>query len=264
MDVVFLLATNAAVIIVAFLILWRVCLAIGDMTPVDAVWGLGMALVAASTYAQVGDAAPRQLLLLGLVTLWGVRLGFYMLWRWRHHGTDRRYTAMLGKVQAARGWSLARASLLMVFATQAPLLLVVCLPVQLGQVDRATPLGSVAVAGAVLSLFGILFESLGDWQLVRFKADPANQGQVMMRGLWRYTRHPNYFGDACAWWGMFLIAVETGLGLWALPGPLLLTWTLIKWSGAPTVERRMARTKPGYEDYIRRTSGFVPWPPRRA
>lgn len=263
METASLLLTNAAVIVIAFLILWAVCLAIGDMTPVDAVWGLGMVLVAASTHIQVGDGAPRQYLLLGLVALWGGRLGGYMLWRWRHHGPDRRYVAMLGKAQTARGWSLPVASLILVFATQAPLLLIVCLPVQLGQIDSTTPLGLLGWAGAGLCLFGIAFETLADWQLVRFKADPANKGQVMSRGLWRYTRHPNYFGDACAWWGLYLIAAETMPGLWALPGPLLLTWTLMKWSGAPTVERRMARTRPGYEDYIRRTSGFIPWPPKR-
>ena len=154
--------------------------------------------------------------------------------------------------------------MLLVFATQAPLLFVVCLPAQLGQVDAAPPLGALAVAGACLSLFGTLFETVGDLQLVRFKRNPENQGQVMDRGLWRYTRHPNYFGDACAWWGIWLVAAETSTGLWSVVGPMLLTRTLAKWSGAPTIEGKMTRTKPGYADYVARTSGFVPWFPKRA
>jgi steroid 5-alpha reductase family enzyme len=109
-----------------------------------------------------------------------------------------------------------------------------------------------------------VFESLADYQLVRFKADAANTGKVMDRGLWRYTRHPNHFGDACAWWGIYLVAAETATGVGSIVGPILLTWTLMKWSGAPTVEGSMRRKKPDYEDYIRRTAAFFPWPPRQA
>ena len=150
------------------------------------------------------------------------------------------------------------------FATQAPLLFIVCLPVQLGQIDAAPPVGALGMIGAGMALVGIVFESVGDWQLTRFRKNPVNAGQVMDKGLWRYTRHPNYFGDALTWWGLYAIAAETTTGLWALPGPVLLTWTLMKWSGAPTIEGRMKRKKPGYEDYVRRTSGFVPWFPKRA
>jgi steroid 5-alpha reductase family enzyme len=137
--------------------------------------------------------------------------------------------------------------------------------VQLGQYAAApAAIGAIGWAGVTLAIIGIAFESIGDAQLVAFKANPANAGQVMDRGLWRYTRHPNYFGDALAWWGLYAIAAETATGLWALPGPILLTWTLMKWSGAPTIEGRMKRKKPGYEDYVRRTSGFVPWFPKSA
>jgi len=109
-----------------------------------------------------------------------------------------------------------------------------------------------------------MFEALGDWQLTRFKADPANKGKIMDRGLWRYTRHPNYFGDCCVFWGLFLIALETPWGIWSLPGPLLITFLLTRWSGVPTVEGRMRRTRPGYEAYVARTSGFIPWFPKKA
>ena len=139
-----------------------------------------------------------------------------------------------------------------------------CLPVQLGQVGAPTPLGLLAYAGIILAVVGILFETIGDAQLVRFKRDPENAGKVMDRGLWRYTRHPNYFGDACVWWGLFLIAAETPYGIFALPGPILLTWTLMKWSGAPTVEGRLHKTRPGYAAYVKRTSGFIPMPPKKS
>ncbi|MGL4543339.1 MAG: DUF1295 domain-containing protein, partial [Polymorphobacter sp.] len=146
---------------------------------------------------------------------------------------------------------------------QAPLLWIVSLPVQLGQIS-AEPLaiGTIGWIGAALAVIGILFETIGDAQLVAFKANPANKGLVMDKGLWRYTRHPNYFGDACTWWGLYLIAAETMPGLWALPGPLLLTYLLTKWSGVPTVEGKLTKSRPGYADYVRRTSGFVPMPPK--
>ncbi|MES2754221.1 MAG: DUF1295 domain-containing protein [Pseudomonadota bacterium] len=258
-----LLATNAAVLAVAFIVLWAICLKLRDVTPVDSFWAIGMVVVAASSFALSHGEPDRKLLLLALCAAWGLRLGGYLLWRWRQHGPDRRYVALLGKAEARGGWGFGKASALLVFATQAPLLFIVCLPVQLGQYAMSPPLGTLAAVGAALSVFGIAFESIGDWQLVRFKADPANAGKVMDCGLWRYTRHPNYFGDACAWWGMYLIAAETEVGRWAIVGPVLLTWTLMKWSGAPTVEGKMARTKPNYAAYQARTPGFVPWFPKR-
>ena len=111
-------------------------------------------------------------------------------------------------------------------------------------------------------LVGIGFETIGDWQLRRFRADAANKGKVLDTGLWRYTRHPNYFGDTCVWWGLWLIAAETTIGLWAVAGPLLLTWLLTRLSGVPMLEYSLKKRRPGYEDYIRRTSSFIPWPPK--
>ncbi len=262
MNAVMVLATNAAVLVALFVTMWLLCLKTRDVTPVDSLWALGMVVMAATTFVQTAGDPTRKALLFGLCALWGVRLGGYLLWRWRDHGPDRRYQTMFARAKEAKGWGFATASLLLVFAIQAPLLFIVCLPVQLGQIDAAPALGAVGWAGAVLALIGIAFESVGDAQLVRFRRDPANAGQVMDRGLWRYTRHPNYFGDACTWWGLYLIAAETHIGLFALPGPVLLTWTLMKWSGAPTIEGRLKRKKPGYDDYMRRTSGFVPWWPK--
>jgi steroid 5-alpha reductase family enzyme len=257
-----LLAVNAAVSIVAFAILAFLCIRMKDVTVVDSFWALGMVLLAVSSLIQSPRATPRRLLLVGLCALWGFRLAGYLLWRWRTRGPDRRYVTMLGRAMSKQGWSFAEASIRLVFLIQAPLQFIVCLPVQLGQASLgSTPLGPLAVAGAALALVGVAFETIGDLQLTRFRSDPANAGKVLMTGLWRYTRHPNYFGDACVWWGIYLVAAETPLGIWALPGPILLTWTLMKWSGAPTLEYRLRKTRPDYVTYIETTSGFVPWPP---
>ncbi|MDB5706767.1 MAG: hypothetical protein JWN66_3883 [Sphingomonas bacterium] len=257
-----LLAANAVLLVALFGLLWLICLETRDVTPIDSVWALGMVLLGAASFVQTDGDPGRKALLLGLCALWGVRLGLYLLWRWRRHGPDARYQKMLARAKVAKGWGFGMASLLLVFAIQAPLLFIVCLPVQLGMVDAGPPVGAIGVAGAIVALIGIAFESVGDWQLARFRRDPARAGTVLDTGLWRYTRHPNYFGDALTWWGLYLIAAESWTGLWALPGPVLLTWTLMKWSGVPTIEGRLKRRKPGYEAYVRRTSGFVPWWPK--
>ncbi len=259
------LAINAGVAVVLFLTLWAACVRIRDVTVVDAFWAFGMVVVAVSSLIQAHEPTPRRLLLTGLCALWGLRLGGYLFWRWRSHGPDRRYITMFARAEAKNGWGYAEAAMRLVFATQVPLLFIVCLPVQLGQfAAEPRALGPLAWVGAALALVGVFFEALGDAQLTRHRKDPAMAGKVLRTGLWRYTRHPNYFGDACVWWGLWLIAAETPIGFWALPGPILLTWTLIKWSGLPTVERRLQKTRPDYAQYIATTSGFIPWPPKRA
>ena len=170
-------------------------------------------------------------------------LSGYLLWRWRKNGPDRRYQTMLGKAQSERGMSFARGALQLVFALQAPLQFVVALPVQLGQIGGGA-VGAVGLAGGALAIVGILFELVGDWQLVRFKSEAANRERVLDKGLWRFTRHPNYFGDCCVWWGLYLIAAESGIGIWALPGPVLLTFLLTRWSGMPTIEGRLRARSP--------------------
>ncbi len=262
MSAIHLLATNAAILVVLFVMIWAICLKTRDVTPIDSVWALGMVAMAGTSFVAGGGDPGRKALLFGLCAAWGLRLGVYLLWRWRDHGPDRRYAVMLGRAEESKGWGFAKATLILVFATQAPMLFIVCLPVQLGQVDASPPIGTLGMIGAAMAVIGIAFETIGDVQLTRFRKNPANAGQVMDRGLWRYTRHPNYFGDALTWWGLYAIAAETGAGLWALPGPVLLTWTLMKWSGAPTIEGRMKRKKPGYDDYVQRTPAFVPWFPK--
>lgn len=263
-EILTLLAINFALCVAGFAILWGVAVAIKDVSFVDSVWALGMGVVAIATFLQVGEATPRRLLLLGLCLLWALRLGGHLLLRWRAHGPDPRYTRMLGAAQAERGWSFAKAALLLVFALQAPLMLIVSLPVQLGQLAGDAALGPLAWIGAVTALTGIAFETIGDAQISRFKADPANAGKVMDRGLWRYTRHPNYFGDILTWIGIWLVAADTPLGLWALPGPVVLIFLLTRFSGGNIYETRLTKTRPGYDDYQRRTSALIPWPPKPA
>ncbi len=264
-DILLVLAVNFALCVAGFLICWAIATAIRDPTFVDSVWALGMGGLAVATLFQAWGYRPRQYLLVGLCGAWALRLGLHLFLRWRRHGRDRRYARMMEKAKAERGWGFGQASLRMVFLLQTPLMWTVSLPVQLGQFDR-TPaaIGWLGWTGAALSVAGIACETLADAQVTRFRADPANAGKVLETGLWRWSQHPNYFGDILAWAGLYLIAAETQTGLWALPGPLLLIFILTRWSGGATYERRLARTRPGYDDYQRRTSRLIPWPPKRA
>jgi steroid 5-alpha reductase family enzyme len=139
---------------------------------------------------------------------------------------------------------------------------IVSLPVQLGQVPDEPGLGALAVLGTIVWLVGFAFEAGGDYQLARFKSDPANEGKVMDRGFWRYTRHPNYFGDACAWWGIAIVAAESGLGAWGIVGAVVMTVLLLRVSGVALLEKSLKKRKPEYQAYIDRTSAFFPLPPR--
>ena len=192
------------------------------------------------------------------MSIWGLRFSGYLAWRKRGAPEDFRYQAM------RRHWGprFPIISLVTVFLLQGVLLFVVSLPAQLGQV-RATPdLGVLAYLGVAVWAVGFGFETIGDAQLARFKADPTSAGQVMDRGLWRYTRHPNYFGDACVWWGIALVAAETGLGAIGIIGAVVMNVLLVRVSGVPMLEKSMAKRRPGYTEYVRRTSGFIPRPPK--
>ena len=256
------LLINGLVLAMFFVVVGAACISKRDVTPVDAAWASGMVVLAVSSaFVADGDSA-RRLLLTALCAAWGLRLAIHLLVRWRRQGTDRRYVAILGKAQKQKGWSFGRAAVQLVFLMQAPLLFVVCLPVQLGQIDDTPGLGVLSIIGTAVAVVGIAFETVADRQLVLFRRDPTSAGRVLDSGLWRYTRHPNYFGDACTWWGLYLIAAETSTGRWALPGPIFLTWTLVKWSGKPMLEYKLRQTRPAYAAYIERTPSFVPWFPK--
>jgi steroid 5-alpha reductase family enzyme len=257
------LLINAALLAAMMLALWLVAARIGDVSFIDAVWGGGMAFLALTSWLQLASPAPRADLIAAMAVLWGARLALHLFTRWRANGEDPRYARMLRKARGEGRY--ARGALLIVFGPQALLLYVTCLPAQLGVLASPAPLGVLVWIGLALWLLGMAFETIGDWQLARFRADPASRGKVLDTGLWRYTRHPNYFGDACVWWGIWLVAAEAGpwIALASLPGPLFLTYTLTSWSGKPLLEAGLAKSRPGYAEYVARTSAFFPWWPKR-
>ncbi len=252
------LVVAAGAVAAVMAITWLASLVRRDASLVDRAWGLGFVTVAVAVRVAVDGHATRQWLLVGMTALWGLRLSAYLTWRNWGRGEDFRYQAMR-RHHGARFWWL---SLVTVFAGQGVLMWVVALPVTLGQVSDQPGIGALAIVGVVLWALGLAFETVGDAQLARFKADPENAGQVMDRGFWRYTRHPNYFGDACVWWGIALVAAEHGVGAIGIVGAVVMTVLLRRVSGVPLLERSMAKRRPGYAEYVARTSAFIPRPPK--
>jgi steroid 5-alpha reductase family enzyme len=192
---------------------------------------------------------------------WGGRLALHIGVRKRGKGEeDFRYAAM----RADHGEAFRIRSLFTVFLFQAVLIWAIAIPVQVGQVATEPPgLTLLDFLGAAVWAVGFAFETVADRQLRTFLADPANRGRVMDRGLWRYSRHPNYFGDSLIWWGIFLVAAATPWGWTTVFSPLLMTFFLVKVSGVPMLEEALARRREGYREYMERTSSFIPWPPKR-
>jgi steroid 5-alpha reductase family enzyme len=265
---------HAAAIVALYLACgWLLSMRLHDVSIVDVMWGPGFALVAAvGALLGAGDAA-RKLLVLLLVVLWSLRLAIHIFLRnYPSHGgqgEDYRYRAMRQK----QGPRFAWLSAFTVFGLQGVLLLVIAMPLVAATSLAGRPaaagrgaagLGPFDFAGLALFAIGFLFEAVGDAQLARFKAKPANRGKVCDVGLWRYSRHPNYFGDATLWWGLFLVACAVPGGWRTIGSPLVMTVLLLKVSGVALLERGLTSTKPGYADYIARTSAFVPWLPRQA
>ena len=229
-----------------------------NVSIVDIVWGLGFVLVAWVSFFLAATSGPSRWLLAVLTTIWGVRLSLHLAIRNIGKGEDKRYVAMRERA----GSSFAYRSLLTVFGLQGLIMWVVSLPVQAG-IGLSEPGWTwLHAAGLVLWVGGFCFEGIGDLQLARFKSDPSNAGKVMKTGLWRYTRHPNYFGDALLWWGYWVIAIGGGAA-WSVYGPVIMTWLLLKVSGVTLLERGLERSRPGYAEYVARTSAFIPWPPKR-
>lgn len=261
-----LLALNAAILIVLVLIQWAISVRINDVSFVDAFWGGGMGLLAVISWLHVpGGPGPLATLIMAMTAAWGFRLGIYLFRRWRREGEDRRYRRILQ--QARDDGRFASAALTRVWLMQAVLLFIVSSPAQVGILasPHPAPITQLAWAGFGLWCLGVFFEWVGDWQLARFKADPQNRGKVLDTGLWRFTRHPNYFGDFCAWWGIWLTSAAAGWAYAAVTviGPLFLSFTLTRWSGVPLLERGLHRSKGNkYAVYERKTSAFFPLPPR--
>ena len=254
-----LLAVEAGVVLAMVTALWAVSVAVRDSSIVDVFWGSGFVVVAWVGFA-LGEGGGRRLLLALLVTAWGLRLTLHLARRNLGKGEDRRYAEMRRR-HGAR-WPLR--SLAVVFWLQGALMWAVSLPVQAAMVGgNGAASAALMWIGVALWSVGLAFESVGDLQLSRFKVDPANRGKVMERGLWRYTRHPNYFGDFCVWWALWLVALAAGAAWWTAIGPALMSVLLIRVSGVALLERSLTRRREGYADYVARTSAFFPWPPRR-
>jgi steroid 5-alpha reductase family enzyme len=240
---------------------WLLGRRLGRVNIVDTFWGPGFGLVAVVTAVTAVITGTgnglRQIVLLVLVLVWGTRLGWHIGRRSAGKGEDPRYADLLKK----HGDHRTRTVWTSVYLPQMVTLYIVSLSVQVAMFTKPS-MGALAWIGVALASTGIAFESVGDTQLSRFKADPANQGKLIDVGLWRYTRHPNYFGDACLWAGIYLVAAEHWPGMLTIVSPVLMTFLLAFGTGKRLLERSMA-SRPGYAEYMRRTSGFIPLPPRR-
>jgi len=238
------------------LLAWAASVALRDVSIVDSAWSLlvlAPALVAAALVPQVGPRAPAVLSLAGI---WALRLAVYITWRHWGHPEDSRYQA----IRARNEPGFAAKSLYLVFGLQALLAWLVALPL-VASVTSAAPWSALDAVGVVLFLLGLVIEALADGQLARFKADPANRGLVMGQGLWRYSRHPNYFGEFCVWWGLWLVASAAG-AWWTVVSPLLMSVLLLKVSGVTLLEKDIGGRRPAYRAYAARTNAFFPWRPR--
>jgi len=227
----------------------------------DTIWPLGFVLIAVVSFGlSAGSGVPgRRVLVLSLTTIWGLRLGTHIFLRNRGRGEDKRYASLLRRNTG----SLAAFVLRYIYWAQGRVMWFVSLPLQVAMYEHAS-LGLVTRLGVAVWAAGFFFEAVGDRQLRRFRADPANAGRVLDSGLWRYTRHPNYFGDSVVWFGLWLLACSHWLGLVLVVSPLYMTNMLVRHTGKRLLEKHMARSKgAAYAEYVRRTSGFIPWPPRR-
>jgi len=248
---------------VLMVVTWVASVIRQDASLVDRVWGAAF-VVLGWTYFIAGELrSTRSVLVVVLVTIWGLRLSGYITWRNWGHGEDARYAAM----RARRPVDFTRRSLVSVFLLQAVLAWLISVPLLAATAvgPQQASLGILDLVGVVLFALGLFFETVGDAQLARFLKDPTNRGKVLDSGLWRYTRHPNYFGDTVVWWAFLSFALAVG-AWWATVGALLMTYLIVKVSGVALTDRRMGRggsAREGYAEYVARTNAFIPGPRRR-
>ncbi|HLF31722.1 MAG TPA: DUF1295 domain-containing protein [Xanthomonadales bacterium] len=257
-----LTATSLGVAIVLVLLLWLISIPLRDVSIIDMLFAVILLAITAVAYMLGAGAAERKLLVLGLVGIWALRITFHVVRRNWGHGEDSRYTKL-------RSWALDDRSfhwlsLRQVFLLQGVVLWLVSLPVQFAMAQpEPASLGWAALGGTVLWTMGFFTEWIADNQLRRFRADPGKRGTVLDTGLWKYSRHPNYFGELCIWWGIFLVACDHSLGWITIIGPIVYSHLVINVTGQRTLDKKLAREKPGYREYMETTSGLLPWPPRR-
>ena len=248
------------VILILMTLLWLVSVVKKNASIVDPCWGLGFVIVSGFYFINGDGFESRKIILLTLVAIWGLRLSAWLAWRNSGKGEDFRYRQFRKNYGERRYWWI---SFFQVFMLQGILMWLVSAPLLGAHYYGGTQaLNILDIAGILFWVTGFIFEAGGDFQLARFRADPANRGKVLDKGFWRFTRHPNYFGDASVWWGYGLICLAAGSWL-PLLGSLLMTILIIRVSGVAMLERTLKKEKPGYEEYVRRTSAFIPWLPRK-
>jgi steroid 5-alpha reductase family enzyme len=256
-----LLLSTLGLVAAAALMLWLLSLRLRDASVADIFWGPGFALIGLFCAAMSSGDFTRRALVAALAVVWGGRLGLYLYLRNRGKGEDFRYRAM----REQHGDRFPLISLGTVFGLQGAVMWIVSLPLQVAASSPVpSPLGWLDAAGLLVWAIGFFFDAVGDLQLARFKAEARRTGAgpgVMDRGLWRYTRHPNYFGDFLVWWGFFLMALGSPSGVYTVLSPLLMSFLLMRVSGVPMLERSLL-DRPGYRAYVERTSAFFPRPPR--
>lgn len=253
-----LLGWNAALVLGLMTALWIVSVFRRDASLVDPWWSMAFLLVTAHTVARTG-LTPGKALLLALVAVWALRLWLHLLLRSRGKPEDPRYASFRQRYGPARYWWV---SFFQVFLLQGCLVVFISAPLQLAAAARTPdPIGATDLAGVAIFLGGFVFEAVADWQLEAFRRDPAKKGRVLDEGLWRWSRHPNYFGEAVLWWGFWLCALDQPLGWATILAPILMTFLLVKVSGVSMLDAHLSATKPGYQEYVRRTAAFLPRPP---
>lgn len=239
-------------------LLWLPSLALRDVSIIDILWAPAFAILGIICFALAPDPGTRHFVVLALVSVWAIRLGLHIFVRWRKVGEDYRYAEFRRK----GGANFPMKSLVTIFWLQALLLWIISWPLQAALDHPASALNVLDIAGMALAAFGIAFEAVADAQLSRFRADPENRGKVLNTGVWAWSRHPNYFGDFALWWGFYLIALAAGGPWWTVLGPIVMSALLIHYSGMGLLEDTIANRRPGYAEYVRKTSAFIPMPPR--
>lgn len=247
------------IIMILMTILWIVSIIIKNVSIVDLFWGFGFVLTGGFYFISTEGSEPRKILLMVLLSIWGLRLSAFLTWRNIGKGEDFRYREFRKKYGEKRYWWI---SFFQTFLLQGVLMWLISLPVLGAQYyGEDNPLGILDFAGVAFWLAGFTFEAGGDYQLALFKADPANNDKVMNKGFWRYTRHPNYFGDACVWWGYGLVCFSAESYL-PVVGSVIMTVLIIKVSGVALLEKSLKEQKSQYKEYIEKTSAFLPWFPK--
>lgn len=252
-------AVTLAAVIGLMSLAWLLSLILKDSSIADIFWGLGFTLIGWVNFCLAEGAFPRRLLLALLVSIWGVRLALHIGIRSLGQKEDRRYRAFRRRWGARYWWG----SFFQVFLLQAVLCWVISLSVQAGQ-HAQTPIGFTWWTWVAVGVWmvGFLFQTAADWQLMRFKTDPNNRARVLDTGLWRFSRHPNYFGEAVMWWGVYLIVVENGSNLWTIVSPIVITFLLLRVSGVTMMEETVVERRPEYAAYQKKTNAFFPWRPK--